>query len=278
MDDASHAARLLADIERTALELATLAGAEITRALGGNLSVRYKTSAGETTAFRDPVSDVDERVEDAIRLQVGRRFPDHAVVGEEGAPTGESPFVWAIDPIDGTTNFVNGFPLFSASIGVLHEGRPIAGALWCSTSHALRAGVYHAREGGPLSFENEALRPSAPSEVRRRLAGMPRVERENTLEWDVRKTGSASIECAFVAARLLEAARFGFPNVWDVAGGIALVHAAGGIALQQDGDGWRLFEGFGRDMAAIKAWRNGLVVGPEAAARRLADATTPAAG
>ena len=45
-------------------------------------------------------------------------------------------------------NFVNGFPLFAASIGVLHQGRPLVGAVWCSTSHALRAGVYHARAGG----------------------------------------------------------------------------------------------------------------------------------
>jgi myo-inositol-1(or 4)-monophosphatase len=65
--------------------------------------------------------------------------------------------VWAIDPIDGTTNFVNGFPLFAASIGMLHRGCPVVGAIWCSTSYALRAGVYHARAGGALRFEGEPL-------------------------------------------------------------------------------------------------------------------------
>ena len=81
--------------------------------------------------------------------------------------------VWTVDPIDGTTNFVNGFPMFAASIGVLQRGRPVVGAVWCSTGHALRPGVYHASAGGKFRFENSDVTPKLNPAVRRRLAGVP---------------------------------------------------------------------------------------------------------
>ena len=71
--------------------------------------------------------------------------------------------------------------------------------------------------------------------VRRWLAGEPEATAAEGLPWDVRKTGSAAIECAFAAAGLLRVARFEAPNVWDVAGGIALVRATGGTVLERDG-------------------------------------------
>jgi myo-inositol-1(or 4)-monophosphatase len=152
---------VLAELEETALELARLAGAEITGALGRTLALRYKNSTRGASGFGSPVSEVDHRVEVLIRARLADEFPEHAIIGEEieEAQTRERDFVWAIDPVDGTTNFVNGFPLFAASIGVLHQGRSLVGAVWCSTSHVLRAGIYHARAGGDLCFEGEPLVP-----------------------------------------------------------------------------------------------------------------------
>ena len=171
------AAAELTEIEDAALELARLAGAEIQSALGRTLAVRYKKSADARAAFRDPVSEVDQAVEALIRSRLAERFPAHEIIGEEveEARGGEHDFLWAIDPVDGTTNFVNGFPLFAASIGILHRGRPVAGALWCSTSHALRAGVYHARTGGGLRFEGEPL--ARPRSAARRPRGHGRRRR-----------------------------------------------------------------------------------------------------
>ncbi|HEX6143593.1 MAG TPA: inositol monophosphatase family protein, partial [Geminicoccaceae bacterium] len=181
-------------------------------------------------------------------------------------------FVWVVDPIDGTTNFVDGLPLFAASIGVLFRGRPVVGALWCSTSHAIRAGVYHARAGGRLRFEDEPIEFKGGSGLRRHLAGMPSVEHD--LPWDVRKTGSAAIECAFVAAGLLRVARFDAPNVWDVAGGIALVRATGGEVLTRGPGGWERFDRFELMQAAggsgLRPWRQPLIIGEPEAARELA--------
>jgi len=269
---------LLGALDETATELARLAGAEIQTTLGKVLAVEYKGSAGEAARLRDPVSEVDRAVEQLIRARLADRFPDHDILGEESEerPGRESDFVWAVDPVDGTTNFVNGFPLFAASIGVLHRHVPVAGATWCSASHALRAGVYHACAGGRLRFDGEAIDHVGNPMVRRWLAGEPEATVREGFPWDVRKTGSAAIECAFVAAGLLRVARFAAPNVWDVAGGLALVRATGGAILERDGAGWRPFQRFeavvhsDRAFADLRHWRRPLILGEAKAAALLA--------
>src|SRR5262249_22636040 len=153
--------------------------------------------------------------ETLVRARIAERFPDHDIIGEEiaeprdGKPYGD--FVWAIDPIDGTSNFINGFPLFAASIGVLHRGRPIVGAIWCATSHAWRPGVYHARINSRVSFDEVPLETRANPAVRRRLMGVPATDDTHGLMLESRKTGSAAIECGFVAAGMLRVARFERP-------------------------------------------------------------------
>lgn len=273
---------LLRDIERVAVELARLAGTEIVAALGRTLEVRYKGNAEGAPAagesLKDPVSEVDSQVEVLIRARLGDRFPEHDILGEEmdERPGRDHDFVWAVDPIDGTTNFVNGFPLFAGSVGVLHRGRPVVGAVWCSTSHALRPGVYHARAGGPLCFDEEALDPRPNPAVRRRLAGEPEATADAALEWDIRKTGSAAVECAFVAAGLLQVARFERPNVWDIAGGIPLVRAAGGEVRYRDERGWTSLErldpvaGASGGAPDLRNWRRPLILGRPEAVERMA--------
>ncbi|TCT05704.1 inositol monophosphatase family protein [Aquabacter spiritensis] len=255
-------------IEALAVDLARLAGSEITAALGGSLAVRYKPGAEDALSLRDPVSEVDTRVEEIIRLRLADSFPDHEILGEEfdDARIYGSGFIWAVDPIDGTTNFVNGFPLFAGSIGVLYEGRPVAGALWVSTSHALRPGIYHARKSGPLMFETDVITPSANAAVRRRLVGQPGLVEQRGIIAEPRKTGSAAVECAFVAAGLMQAAWFAAPNVWDVAGGLALVEAAGGAVQTRGPEGWAPFSAFagptGEDeIPDLRAWRQPIAIG-----------------
>jgi myo-inositol-1(or 4)-monophosphatase len=262
----------LIKIEQLAVELADIAGSEIVKALGGLLAIRYKASAtaeadAEKLKWRDPVSEVDGRVEAIIRKRVAEHFPGHDIIGEEMTerPARDHEYVWAVDPIDGTTNFINGFPLFAASIGVLHRCRPVAAAVWCSTSHALRSGVYHAARGGKLRFDGADVTPKINPGVRRRLAGVPLVTGEEA-HWDTRKTGSAALECALVAAGLLQVARFNTPNIWDVAGGIALVEAAGGEVRRHDGKRWKSMDSFepGRGPDGkpdLRYWRGGIVVG-----------------
>ncbi|MDO8877809.1 MAG: inositol monophosphatase family protein, partial [Pseudolabrys sp.] len=92
----------LREIESLAIELAGIAGAEITKAVGGLLAVRYKTGAKEDQ-WKDPVSDVDQKVERIIRERLAENFPKHDIIGEESTDRpAKSDFIWSVDPIDGT--------------------------------------------------------------------------------------------------------------------------------------------------------------------------------
>jgi myo-inositol-1(or 4)-monophosphatase len=264
-------------MEHIAVELARIAGAEVQSAFGGLLAVKYKDEPREEMTWRDPVSEADHRIEVLIRARLADRFPDHDILGEEliERPGRDHDVVWAIDPIDGTTNFVNGFPLFAASVGVLYRGQPIVGALWCSVSHALRPGVYHTRAACPLYFDGERIEPKPNPAVRRRLAGVPHVAANTRLPWEGRKTGSAAIECAFVAAGMLRVAYFERPNIWDVAGGIALVQAAGGEVWMRGASGWEALERFEPladaegGAADLRHWHRAIIVGDHEAVTRL---------
>ena len=270
----------LAPIEEAALELGRLAGERITEALEREIVVEYKdeqtTSGGAPT---NPVSETDRAVEVLLRERIAERFPEHGVIGEEAGGDAEADreFVWVLDPVDGTTNFVNGFPLFACSIGVLHRGRPVVGAIWCSTSHALRSGVYHAREGGPLRFEGETAPLGRPSTgVSRRLGAAPGGSPGRQRRLDTRVTGSAALECAFVAAGIFQSARFGSPSIWDVAAGVCLVRSSGRVVLSRHADGWDALERFvppasvpdGRT-PTIRDWRQPLMLGVEEEAEAL---------
>ena len=278
--------RTLVQIERMAVEVARLAGAEIINALGGMLAIKYKSDAvvkeGADLAYRDPVSEVDHRVEVLLRARIMERFPSHDIIGEEiNDRPGDRPyaeFVWAVDPIDGTANFINGFPLFAASIGVLYHGRPVVGAVWCATSHALRSGVYHGRIGAPLQFDEVPTDLKVNPSVQRRLAGDPGGGKNFGFLWDTRKTGSAAIECAFVAAGLLRVARFERPNIWDVAGGVALVRAAELDAQTIARGAWIPLDRFAGPDGDIRRWRQPLIIGDAQGVAELSGALPPKPG
>ena len=261
----------LARIETAALELARLAGAEILAALEREIIVEYKDEPSRGRPPTNPVSEVDRAVEQLIRQLLDERFPSHGVVAEEMDlhPDPNAEFVWAVDPVDGTMNFVNGFPLFASSIGVLHHGRPVAGAIWCSTGHELRPGVYHARRGGGLQFEQRPVPRGRPSVgVTRRLSAGPGGMRWRPPSTDGRTTGSAAIECAFAAAKVFASTLFWSPSIWDVAAGVTLVQAGGGVVRTHGPDGWQPFERFEapsrvkEDRApTLRDWRRPLAMG-----------------
>ena len=275
----------LEPIEDAALELGRLAGERIMDTLEREIVVEYKdetsTAGGAPT---NPVSETDRAIEALLRERIAERFPDHGVIGEEvgGASEADREFVWVLDPVDGTANFINGFPLFALrSIGVLHRGRPVVGAIWCSTSHALRPGVYHSREGGPLRFEGEPAPLGRPSSgVSRRLGAAPGGTPGRLRRLDTRVTGSASLECAFVAAGIFQSALFGSPSIWDVAAGVCLVRSSGRVALSRNADGWGALERFAPPASVpdgrtptIRDWRQPLILGVEEEATTLLRST-----
>ena len=264
----------LARIEALAAALAAEAGAFVVDRLEREILVEYKGDAKGKENTSDPVSEVDRAVEALLRERVANDFPSHVVIGEEDAtqPDPDAEFVWVLDPVDGTANFVNGFPLFAVSIGVLQHGRPVVGAVWCATTHALNHGVYHAHEGGPLFLDGREVRPERATQVKRALAAAPGGSSAGTKAWDHRVTGSMAIEGAYVAAGVFAAAPFWVPKIWDVAAAVVLVRAAGREAWTRDGSGWKPFERFEAPARlpsnvkeqrppSVRDWRGAIVVG-----------------
>jgi myo-inositol-1(or 4)-monophosphatase len=171
--------------------------------------------------------------------------------------------------VDGTTNFVNGLPLYASAVAVLHAGRPVAGAIWCATSHALRPGVYHARSGGPARFDGVALRVDGGREVagrRRRVSTAPLPVRPREASWDHRHIGSAALESAFVAAAVLASARMPHQRAWDVAAGVVLAEAAGREVWTETAGRWEPFVSFG---AKPEDWRQSMLFGDSVAVTAL---------
>ena len=120
------------EMERTAVRLVRLASAVILAARGTPGQVVFK--AGPNAPHNaSPASDVDRDVELMIRDEIHREFPDHGIIGEEiddDPRPSSSEYMWVIDPLDGTSNFLKGFPLLASTIGELREGLPLLGATW----------------------------------------------------------------------------------------------------------------------------------------------------
>ena len=228
-----------AALETTAVQLAQAAGTQIAAAVNGELAVQFKATRPEWAANSNPVSQVDQSVEGFIRAQLAREYPQAAVIGEEQAPSGPpgAALSWVIDPIDGTSNFINGVPLYACSIGVLHEGWPVAGAIWCASSHAVGPGVYHAHAGGPLCFNGQPIVRRTPGTWRGLAAEHGRASRYGAT-WDIRVLGTAAVEFAWVACGLLRLAHMPRPGLWDAAAGLVLLHAAGCSALTWEQGQW----------------------------------------
>ena len=111
-------------IKKAALEIALLVGKMQMRKFGKNIDVRWK---GTT----DPVTEVDVACEKYIAREIRKRFPGHAMVGEEGEGFGDetADYVWYCDPIDGTVNYSHGIPLFCVSLGIYYKGKPLVGVV-----------------------------------------------------------------------------------------------------------------------------------------------------
>ena len=98
------------------------------------------------------MTSVDKASQEYLSSEIAKRFPGHGILGEEGANDAESDtpapdFVWALDPLDGTTNFLNGLPLYASSIGVIHRGVPVAGALFIPWPNSRGGFVLHSQPG-----------------------------------------------------------------------------------------------------------------------------------
>jgi myo-inositol-1(or 4)-monophosphatase len=264
---------MLGELEQTALHLARTAGDHIACAPFETTQVQLKKARAGVAEDSDPVSNVDREVEQLVRAAINERFPTHAILGEESdvAQNEESPFIWVIDPIDGTTNYLNGLPLYACSIGVLYRHFPVVGAIWCASTHARKPGVYHASEDGKLSFEGEPITRRALH--CRGVASEPGAPPRHGAFFETRVLAAAAVECAFVASGLLRLAYISAPAIWDVAAGITLARAGGCRVLTKRNHTWMPFSGFTalnakKRLSGLRAWRQPVLIGEARAVDR----------
>lgn len=191
----------------------------------------------------DFVSEIDMRAEQEIMEVVRRHYPDHAVLAEESGHSGDTQqaeFVWIVDPLDGTTNFLHGFPQFAVSIGIQRRGRMEHGVVY----DPLRQELFTASRGEGAQLDGKRIRVSAHVGLDRSLIGTGFPYSSN-LHWldaymammkavtqataGIRRPGAAALDLAYVAAGRLD----GFWELglspWDTAAGTLLITEAGGM-------------------------------------------------
>ncbi len=222
-------------IRATAVDAALQAGAIQKSHFGGTFHIEKKGAI-------DLVTEVDLAVERMLRRTIASRFPDHAVLGEEfsseAAREVPAGFCWVCDPLDGTTNFAHGLPIFSTSIGVEHDGQVVLGVVY----DPMRDELFVAERGHGASLNGAPLRVSGHHDIIDSLlcTGFPydiHKSGEPILEMfgdfirhsrAVRRLGSAALDLCYVAAGRFDGFWEASLKPWDTCAGALMVEEAGG--------------------------------------------------
>jgi myo-inositol-1(or 4)-monophosphatase len=194
----------------------------------------------DTKGRNDFVTDIDRNAEADIIATIRRSHPDHAFLAEEsGRGGGDSEFVWIIDPLDGTTNFLHGFPTFAVSIALQHRGRLQHAVVY----DPMRQEFFTASRGDGAQLEGKKIRVSSQRTLEGSLIGTGFPYRMEAAHIDdylamlkvimaaaagVRRPGAAALDLAYVAAGRIDGFwEFGLAP-WDTAAGTLLIQEAGG--------------------------------------------------
>lgn len=223
---------------QAAEDAARLAG-QVLRSWSSRFTVREKSRA-------NLVTEADLASQTVIADLLRRRFPQHGLLGEEELSHGglDAEYCWIIDPLDGTTNYVHGFPYYAVSIGLEQRGELIVGAIF----DPVRDELFLASKGGGATLNRRPLKCSeieslgeamliaslpvatetSDIAVQRFLRVLPRAQ-------TVQRTGSAALNLAYLAAGRLEGFWSSSLKPWDMAAGVLLVREAGGNVTRMDG-------------------------------------------
>ena len=210
----------------------------------GDIILRYHNQVDlltiENKSINDFVSEVDKTAEKAIIKEINKVFPKHSILAEEsGKILGDEEFLWIIDPLDGTANFLHSFPQYAVSIALLEKG---------VTTHAViydpfKEELFTASKGEGAYLNNERIRVSLSNGLKEALIGTGFPFRHpQHLECylktfkaihphvsDIRRAGAAALDLAYVASGRLDGHWEIGLNSWDIAAGALLVKEAGGF-------------------------------------------------
>ena len=272
-------------IKVAAIKMAQGAGEIIMDNFGKDFKTTYKD-----VQKSDPVTEVDNKVQDFIVKSIADSFPEHGIIGEEDKIPlkGKVPdYTWVLDPLDGTKNFLNGLPIFASSIGVLHRGIPIVGSIFVPWPGKANGSIFHASSGGGAYVDEQELYLGKPIGQRNdRLITLPgsfhdkyQFIKNNFSGGELRIAGSIAYEMAMTASGSLSYSLIASPYIWDVVAGSILIKEAGGTVLIGQSNTttsvlkpnnlyWKTFDSFWPNwdkkrpyFTSIRSWRSPLIVG-----------------
>lgn len=232
------------DFRKLALSAAREAGAYIKRSTGKIKKIHYK---GEINV----VTDVDRKAESIIVGRIKRKFPSHSIIAEESSYGREhvsrekKEFRWIIDPLDGTTNFLHGFPVFCVSIAFECRNRIVLGVVYDPT----RDELFLAEKGKGAFLNKKRICVSETGSIKKSLVvtgfayNVKRARNNNINNFAkfikaaqaVRRVGSAAIDLCYVACGRFDAFWELYLHPWDTAAGMLIVKEAGGKITKFDG-------------------------------------------
>ena len=209
----------------------------------GNILLRNfeypETHKAQEKGHNDLVTFVDQSAEEEIINTILKAYPDHAILGEENGAIGNGDYVWIIDPIDGTLNYVHGIPQFAISLALKYKGVVEQGVIYNPVTQEL----YSASKGRGAQLNGRRIRCSGLTSIKSAVIGAGLPERNldcldaclNTLKEliingaVIRRFGSAALNLAYVASGKLDGFWAIGINEWDIAAGGLLVREAGGF-------------------------------------------------
>jgi len=217
---------------------------------GGDTLIRSINKLGkvrvEQKGRNDFVTEIDRAAEKAVISVIQKHYPEHAILAEESGQHGDADDVWIIDPLDGTTNYLHGFPVYCVSVAVMQKGRLQHGVVY----DPLRQELFTATQGQGAQLDGRKIRVSGRIELAGTLIGTGFPYRDsgagiepymNMLRSAMRETsgirraGSAALDLCYVAAGRLDAFWETGLQPWDLAAGTLIVREAGGIVSGLNG-------------------------------------------
>ena len=222
------------------INISILAGSLIREGFGKQFKIDFKTNEINL------VTEIDTASEKLITDFIKKKFPSHNILAEESGEThNSSEYLWVIDPLDGTTNFAHGLPIFAVSIGLQKNGETIAGVVY----DVMQDIVYAAEKGSGATANSVKIKVSENNNLQHSLlvTGFPynikenpdkALERFTTLSKKsrgIRRLGSAAIDFCYVATGVFDGFWEVHLNPWDICAGNLIVEEAGGIVTDFDG-------------------------------------------
>ena len=201
---------------------------------------RLDSLAVHTKDRNDFVTEVDQKAEQEIIYILRKAFPDHGILAEESGLREGDDYQWIIDPLDGTTNFLHGFPQFAVSIALRHKGRLEQGVVY----DPLRQELFTATRGAGAMLNDRRLRVTKRKSLEGALlgTGFPFKAQHHLDTYldmfralfpytsGIRRPGAAALDLAYVASGRLDGFWEIGLNTWDMAAGVLLIQEAGGLS------------------------------------------------